>query len=57
MRWLGKMAEKTEDMDSLRGYEGMAGKVYFSRFGRYIKPTRGISFSLKTVTEDHPKTL
>ncbi len=51
------MAEKTEDMDSLRGYEGMAGKVYFSRFGRYIKPTRGISFSLKTVTEDHPKTL
>ena len=55
MRWLGRMAEKTEDMDSLRGYEGMAGKIYFSQFERYIKPDKRSFFFFNNRNRRPPK--
>ena len=41
---LNKHAQDTVEMDSLRGYEGMVGKIYFSNFKRYIKPDKRAFF-------------
>ena len=37
---LRKKAEKAKGTATLRGYEGLGGKIYFSQFGRYIKPDK-----------------
>jgi len=55
MKWLGRMAEKAVDIDSLRGYEGMAGKTYFSRFESYIKPDKRKFFLFKNRNRRPPK--
>jgi CRISPR-associated protein Cas1 len=34
---LRRNAEKAKGTATLRGYEGLGGKIYFSQFGRYIK--------------------
>ena len=37
MKRLIKQAKASGTVDSLRGFEGMAAKIYFASFGRYIK--------------------
>jgi CRISPR-associated protein Cas1 len=55
MKWIKNMSEKTDDFDSLRGYEGMAGKIYFSRFEKYIKPDKRVFFFFNNRNRRPPK--
>jgi CRISPR-associated protein Cas1 len=52
---IGNQARKADNLDSLRGYEGLAGKIYFSRFEDYIKPERRLFFYFKERNRRPPK--
>lgn len=40
LKRLIRQTETTLDLDSLRGFEGMGGKLYFQQFQRFIKPVQ-----------------
>ena len=44
VKGLIKKARSSEKIDSLRGFEGMVAKIYFSEFCRYVKPEQRLLF-------------
>jgi CRISPR-associated protein Cas1 len=55
MKGLIKSAENATDMDTLRGYEGMAGRIYFSQFERFIKPEKRSYFYFRKRNRRPPR--
>ncbi|MBF0227557.1 MAG: CRISPR-associated endonuclease Cas1 [Desulfobacterales bacterium] len=52
---LNKKIDPVKDMDSLRGYEGMAARIYFECFERYIKLDKRAFFYFKERNRRPPK--
>ncbi len=52
---ISRHALDSENTDSLRGYEGMAAKIYFSQFERYIKPESRSFFYFKNRNRRPPR--
>jgi CRISPR-associated protein Cas1 len=55
MKAFRRMADEAEDADKLRGYEGIAGRAYFSGFQRYVKQDRRTFFFFKDRNRRPPK--
>ncbi|NUM35037.1 MAG: CRISPR-associated endonuclease Cas1 [Candidatus Brocadiae bacterium] len=52
---LQKKAEQSQDIESLRGYEGLATQIYFAEFERYIKPEQRKFFYFNNRNRRPPK--
>lgn len=55
MKALNKDAGNALNLDTLRGYEGMASKIYFEHFGQYIKPDKRDMFPFKDRNRRPPR--
>lgn len=44
IKFLNKQVQTDDTIDTLRGHEGVAAKIYFSHFSRFIKPGRRSGF-------------